>query len=54
MFRDDVNILHGNHLFAVGGTYQHNFNWHQRTDNGGGINYQPVYQLSAARGTGIT
>ena len=54
MFRDDVNILHGNHLFAFGGTYQHNFNWHQRTDNGGGINYQPVYQLSAARGTGIS
>jgi Carboxypeptidase regulatory-like domain len=54
MFRDDVNILHGNHLFAFGGTYQRNFNWHQRTDNGGGINYQPVYQLSAARGTGIT
>jgi hypothetical protein len=25
--------------------YQHNFNWHQRTDNGGGINYQPVYLL---------
>jgi hypothetical protein len=54
MFRDDVNVLHGNHLFAFGGTYQRNFNWHQRTDNGGGINYQPVYQLSAARGTGIT
>jgi hypothetical protein len=54
MFRDDVNILHGNHLFAFGGTYQHNFNWHQRTDNGGGINYQAVYQLSAARGTGIS
>src|SRR3954471_22021701 len=31
MFRDDVNVLHGNHLFAFGGTYQHNFNWHQRT-----------------------
>ncbi len=36
-------MLKGNHLFQFGGTYQHNFNWHQRTDNGGGINYQPVY-----------
>ncbi len=52
MFRDDVNILHGNHLLAFGGTYQHNFNWHQRTDNGGGINYQPVYQLSTSSGAG--
>lgn len=45
MFRDDLSMLHGNHLFQFGGQYQHNFNWHQRTDNGGGINYQPVYQL---------
>ena len=45
MFRDDVSMLKGNHLFQFGGTYQHNFNWHQRTDNGGGINYAPVYEL---------
>jgi hypothetical protein len=45
MFRDDLSMLKGNHLFQVGGIYQHNFNFHQRTDNGGGINYQPVYQL---------
>ncbi|HEV2397127.1 MAG TPA: carboxypeptidase-like regulatory domain-containing protein [Candidatus Sulfotelmatobacter sp.] len=45
MFRDDLSILRGNHLFQIGGIYQHNFNWHQRTDNGGGINYQPVYEL---------
>ena len=45
MFRDDLSMLKGNHLFQVGGIYQHNFNYHQRTDNGGGINYQPVYQL---------
>jgi hypothetical protein len=55
MFRDDISTLHGNHLFNFGGTYQHNFNWHQRTDNGGGINYQPVYQLgtSSSAGTGV-
>ena len=50
MFRDDVSMLKGNHLFQFGGTYQHNFNWHQRTDNGGGINYQPVYQLGTTQG----
>jgi hypothetical protein len=56
MFRDDLSMLKGNHLFQIGGSYQHNFNWHQRTDNGSGINYQPVYQLGTARGagTGVT
>jgi hypothetical protein len=53
MVRDDVSILHGNHLFQFGGTYQHNWDFHQRTDNGGGINYQPVYQLSTAANSGI-
>lgn len=45
MFRDDLSLLKGDHLFQFGGMYQHNFNWHERTDNGGGINYQPVYLL---------
>ena len=54
MFRDDVSMLKGNHLFQFGGQYQHNFNWHQRTDNGGGINYQPVYQMGlGANGSGM-
>jgi len=52
MFRDDVTTLKGTHLLQFGGTYQHNFNWHQRTDNGGGINYEPVYQLSTTSGAG--
>jgi hypothetical protein len=45
MVRDDVSNLKGNHLLQFGGTYQHNWNQHQRTDNGGGINYAPVYSL---------
>jgi hypothetical protein len=45
MFRDDVSWLKGTHFFTFGGTYQHNWDYHQRTDNGGGINYQPVYWL---------
>ena len=55
MVRDDISMLKGNHLFQFGGQYQHNFNWHQRTDNGGGINYQPVYQLGiGGSGSGLS
>ncbi len=52
-FRDDVSWLRGNHFMQFGGIYQHNFNKHQRTDNGGGINYQPVYQIGTGSGAGI-
>jgi len=50
MFRDDISALKGNHLFQFGGTYQHNWDYHQRTDNGGGINNQIVYELGDANG----
>ena len=53
MVRDDVSMLHGNHLFQFGGTYQRNWNFHERSDNGGGINFQPVYQLGTSTGAGI-
>jgi hypothetical protein len=53
MIRDDATWLKGKHMIQFGGKYQHNFNWHQRTDNGGGINYQTVYQLGTANGAGI-
>ncbi|MGB6835691.1 MAG: carboxypeptidase-like regulatory domain-containing protein, partial [Candidatus Acidiferrum sp.] len=43
--RDDWTMLKGNHLFTFGGAYQRNWDWHQRSDNGGGINYQATYQL---------
>ena len=52
MFRDDVSTLRGNHLIQFGGTYQHNWDYHQRTDNGGGINYTPTYQLGDSKGAG--
>jgi hypothetical protein len=51
-FRDDVSWLKGNHLFQFGAQYQHNFNYHQRTDNGGTINYYPVYQIGDSSGAG--
>jgi Carboxypeptidase regulatory-like domain len=53
MVRDDATWLHGKHMIQFGGMYQHNFNWHERTDNGGGINYYPVYQLGTASNSGI-
>jgi hypothetical protein len=54
MFRDDISILKGNHLFTFGGTYEHNWDYHQRTDNGGGINNQIVYELgNGTTGSGL-
>ncbi len=53
MIRDDVTWLHGKHMIQFGGMFQHNFNWHERTDNGGGVNYQTVYQLGTTGGAGI-
>lgn len=51
--RDDITMLKGNHLFTFGGAYQRNWDWHQRSDNGGGINYQPTYLLGDAAGGGL-
>jgi len=51
LFKDDVTLLHGNHLFQFGGAYQRNFNWHDRNDNGQGIDAANVYQV--ADNTGI-
>jgi Carboxypeptidase regulatory-like domain len=50
--RDDWTMLKGNHLFTFGGAYQRNWDYHQRTDNGGGINYTPTYQLGDSLGAG--
>ncbi|HEY7855661.1 MAG TPA: carboxypeptidase-like regulatory domain-containing protein, partial [Terriglobales bacterium] len=36
-FRDDVTLLHGNHIFQFGGIYTYQWDYHQRNDNGGGI-----------------
>jgi hypothetical protein len=51
MFRDDLSLIKGKHFFQFGGTYQRNWDWHQRTDNGGGINFQPVYWLGSSVGS---
>jgi hypothetical protein len=51
--RDDLTKLKGNHLVQFGGQYQHNYNFHQRTDNGGGINFTTTYQLGDSSGGGL-
>jgi hypothetical protein len=42
---ENLTYIKGNHLFQFGGQYQRNFDYHQRTDNGGGINYTTTYQI---------
>jgi hypothetical protein len=51
--RDDITTLKGSHIFTFGGAYQRNWDWHQRSDNGGGVNYQPTYQLGDSAGSGL-
>ncbi len=41
--KDDLSMLKGNHLFSFGGSYQHNNDYHSRTDNGAGVNDQVSY-----------
>jgi len=47
MIRDDLSWSKGTHFLQFGGIYQHNFNWHLRTDNGGFINNEIVYDLAS-------
>ncbi len=44
--REDLTLIKGKHLFQFGGSYQHNFDYHTRTDNGVGVNDQIVYQIT--------
>jgi hypothetical protein len=41
--RDDLTMIKGNHLFGFGGSYQRNFDYHSRSDNGSGTNNQVSY-----------
>jgi hypothetical protein len=50
---DDLTKLKGNHLIQFGGQFQHNFNYHQRTDNGSTADYYQVYQLGESGGGGL-
>jgi hypothetical protein len=46
--RDDMAMLKGNHLFTFGGAYSRNYDYHSRSDNGAGINYQISYLSSSS------
>ena len=52
VLRDDLTMIKGNHLFQFGGTYQRNYDYHLRNDNGVGIMNSPVYQVNS--GSGVT
>lgn len=52
-FRDDLSYLRGKHLLQFGGQLQRNWNYHERSDNGGGINFTPTYQLGDGGGSGL-
>jgi hypothetical protein len=49
-YRDDLNLLHGNHLFQFGGSYQRNFDFYTRNDNGIATDASLVYQIGQGGG----
>jgi hypothetical protein len=50
VFKDDVSIMHGNHLFQVGGAYTRWFLQHQRNDNGLNMITTPTYVIGTGEG----
>ena len=53
MYRDDVTWIRGNHLFQIGGLYQHNNDTHNRNDNGESINTYEQYLVGAGTGASL-
>jgi hypothetical protein len=53
-FKDDLVKVYGNHVISFGGNYQRNFDYHDRNDNGQGINTSPVYQIGTGPGVEIS
>jgi len=50
LYRDDVTWIKSSHVISFGGNYQRNFDYHERNDNGQGINTSPVYQIGSNSG----
>src|SRR5215813_4588524 len=48
VIRDDVNLIRGKHMYSFGGSYQRNYDIHQRNDNGQGVMAANVYQIGTA------
>ena len=51
VFRDDLTMVQGNHVFQFGGQFEHNWDAHRRNDNGQGIMAANVYQVGASSGS---
>ncbi|MBL8294449.1 MAG: carboxypeptidase regulatory-like domain-containing protein [Bryobacterales bacterium] len=50
VIKDDLSLVHGNHLFQFGGAYTRWFLQHQRNDNGLNMTTTPTYLLGAGEG----
>ena len=48
--KDDISLIHGNHLFQVGGAYTRWFLQHQRNDNGLNMITTPTYVIGTGEG----
>ena len=53
VIKDDLTWIKGNHLAQFGGTYQRNYDYHLRNDNGVGIMNSTVYIINAGSGVNI-
>ncbi len=51
---DGVSMLKRTHLIQFGGSYQRNYDYHGRDDNGVGINTSTVYQVYSNSGLSLT
>ncbi|MGA2147862.1 MAG: carboxypeptidase-like regulatory domain-containing protein [Bryobacteraceae bacterium] len=49
-YRDDLTLLHGNHFLQFGGSYNRNFDFYTRNDNGIATDAYPVYQVGSGSG----
>ncbi len=50
LYKDDLTKVTGNHVIQFGGNYGRNWDYHERNDNGQGINTSPVYQIGSGSG----
>jgi hypothetical protein len=50
MYRDDLTWVKGNHVVQFGGNFTRNFDYHERNDNGQGIDSYPAYQIGSGSG----
>lgn len=54
LYRDDLTLIKGNHLFQFGGAYLRNNDTHKRNDNGESINTYEQYLVGDGNGTPLS